>query len=896
MNKCGRHWYVLLFLLLWYNRSTAQSVSAPYQLTTQEGQSLRQAIEQLAGTYRIDFAYAPDLLEHQSVHRAKYTASDIESLLRQLLAGQPVQYRVLADDRVLLRGVKLKEEQPFGQQLVVHGRVQDATTGAPMMNVVLALDTLNKGGMSDEEGNFTLTIPAHLSDRSVYIYHIGYMTRQVPLEQLKEHRTIQLQSEAISLDEVVIVDDLPVLSVVLQDGSVRVQNDHVQGDLAGQVAGKDVLRGLQLMSGISATDDLSSDIKIRGSNADETLIILDGMPLYKVDHFYGVFSALNSSYIEEVRLYKNAMPIQYGGRTGGMVWMRSADEIGQLEGTVDLNLLSGALQVNAPLGTTLGLSLSGRRSHTNVASSGLFDWVGGQVDNYTEAAADRIRPEVLNTVPDFGFSDWHGKLLFAPNEQQRLALNVYHSTDNYFNGYYSNSARRLGQDSFFREEQFEEDQQWKNWGSSLQYQARLDDHWQLESDLFYTDYRFGGELAASIISTNPRESRSFSFTNDQANQVQSAGYRLLLNKKTASGDLLQLGSSLTHYRTNFVVASEVDTLLSSKDAAFDAQLFANYRWSPLERFQVDVGGRLNYYQSTGKFYPAPRISANYRFDSGFALKASYSVNYQFVRELVHENRLGQSLDLILLSDEDRFPVGQSTNYMIGGTYQLNKWFIDLELYHKDQANVLDHSSISLAFGDDPVRPAQPQNYRIFVGDGNVNGLDATLGWEYPRYSGHLAYTLSKATSSFPDIFQGRVIPSRDDRRHQLKWINTVHLGKFDLSGNLIYSSGRPYYNLARIPREWDDRRNGDPDLRQIVSWLPAYFRLDLGAAYGFSIGSTKAKVGLSVFNLTNHSNVKYLQYIYSDVFEVGGTEVNTINGSQTDLLDRTLNLSLEFEF
>lgn len=896
MNRCSRHWYVLLFLLLWYNRSTAQSVSAPYQLTTQEGQSLRQAIEQLAGTYRIDFAYAPNLLEHQSVHRANYTAPDIESLLRQLLAGQPVQYRVLADDRVLLRGVKLKVEQPSGQQFTVSGQIKDAATGAPMMNAVIALDTLNKGGMSDEQGNFTLTIPAHLSDRSVYIYHIGYTTLKLSLKELKEQHTIQLQSEVISLDEVLIVHELPALSVVLQDASISIRNDNLQGGLAGQVAGKDVLRDLQLMPGISATDDLSSDIKIRGSNADETLIILDGMPLYKVDHFYGVFSALNSSYIEEVRLYKNALPIQYGGRTGGMVWMRSADEIGVLEGTADLNLLSGALQVNAPINSTVGLSLSGRRSHTNVASSKLFDWVGTQVDNYTEAAPDRIRPEVLNTVPDFGFSDWHGKLLITPNDRHRLAFNVYHSADKYLNGYFSSSARRLNQDDFFWEEEFEEAQQWKNWGSSVQYKGQLSEEWQLESDLFYTDYRFGGQLAADITSTNPKESRSFGFSNQQANQVESAGYRLLLNKKTKEGGLLQVGSSLTNYKTNFVVASEVDTLLSSSEAAFDAQLFANYRWFPFERFQVDIGGRFNYYQATEKYYPAPRVSANYRFDSGFALKASYSVNYQFVRELVHENRLGQSLDLILLSDDDRFPVGQSTNYMIGGTYRFDKWFADLELYHKDQANVLDHSSISLAFGDDPVRPAQPQNYRIFVGEGNVNGLDATLGWEYPRYTGHLAYTLSKATSSFPDIFRGRVIPARDDRRHQLKWINTVHLGKFDMSGNLIYSSGRPYYNLARIPREWDDRRNGDPDLRQIVSWLPAYFRLDLGASYGFSIGNTKAKVGLSVFNLTNHSNVKYLQYIYSDVFEVGGTEVNTINGSQTDLLDRTLNLSVEFEF
>jgi outer membrane receptor for ferrienterochelin and colicin len=889
-------WWMFLLLLLFANRSPGQSVAQPYQITIQQGENLREVIERLAGDYQIDFAYVPQLLDRQSVRAAEYIAADIESLLRQLLAGQPVQYRILSDDRILLRRIKLNDDEDSEQRLTINGKALDMTTGRAMMNVAIALDTLNIGTMSDEQGRFSLTIPADLGNRSVYIYHIGYKTKHLPLGELGKNSTIRLQTEALPLNEILIIDQLPALSSSSEGGSVRMRKEAVEGGLAGQLAGKDLFRSIQLMPGISANDDLSSDIKIRGSNADETLIILDGMPLYKVDHFYGVFSALNSSYIEEVQLYKNALPIQYGGRTGGMVLMRSADRIGTLEGKVDLNLLSGALQMNAPLSPTLGLGFSGRRSYTNVASSKLFDWVGTPVDNYTEVGEERGRPALLNTVPDFGFSDWNGKLLFTPNDGHRLALNFYHSSDAYLNDYSNTSYRRFDQERFYREETFKDQQEWKNLGSSLQYQATLANNWKLESDVFYTDYRFGGELEAAITSTAPRETRSFAFSNEQLNRVTNSGYRFLFNKQTATDGLLQLGTSLNHYRTDFAVASEVDVLLSSQEQAFDAQLFGNYRWSPVDRLQLDMGARLNYYQATRKWYPSPRISANYRFDSGLVLKSSYSINYQFIRELVHENRLGQSVGLILLSDDERFPVGQSTNYMLGGTYHFKNWFFDLELYHKDQANVIDHSSINLDFGDDPVRPAQAQNYRIFVGEGNVNGVDATIGWEFSRYTGHLAYTLSKATNRFPDIFRGQVIPARDDRRHQLKWINTVQLGKFDLSGNLIYTSGRPYYNLARIPREYRDRRQTDVDPRRVVSWLPAYFRLDAGAAYSFSVGSTSAKLGISVFNLTNNNNVKYLQFIYSDVFEIGGNGINTINGSQTDLLDRTLNLSFELEF
>jgi hypothetical protein len=151
----------------------------------------------------------------------------------------------------------------------------------------------------------------------------------------------------------------------------------------------------------------------------------------------------------------------------------------------------------------------------------------------------------------------------------------------------------------------------------------------------------------------------------------------------------------------------------------------------------------------------------------------------------------------------------------------------------------------------------------------------------------LAYTLSKAVNSFPQIQRGALIPSRDDRRHQLKWVNNWQWGKFSFSANYIYSSGRPYFDQRIIN---SDRR---PDN---VRSIPSYQRLDTGIDYNFPIGRTRAKVGLSVFNLTNNANVKYLQFIYSTNAEESNRLINRVIGSQADLLDRTLNLSLGWAF
>lgn len=887
--KAGRLLGVFLItFLLSYGDGKAQASGMAFQLEIGPGQNLKDAIDQLAKAYRIDFAYAPDVLAQKQLAPAKFSAPDIEALLQQLLAKKSVQYHIVSENRILLRSFDLLENKAGDGYTTINGRIVDDASGLPMTNVAVALDTLNLGTLSDEEGRFSLQLPEALRRRTVLIYHIGYKTKRLSLTELMAGKAVRLSAEPLALREIVVVEQIPSLSNSLRDGSVSLRGDGIDGANASVLAGNDVFRRVQLLAGVSANDDLSSDIKIRGSNADETLIILDGMPLYKVEHFYSVFSALNSSYLEEVKLYKNALPIQYGGRTGGMLLLRSADAINGLSGQADLNLLSAALKVDLPLSSRVGISLSGRRSHTNLADSKLFNWVDSRVDNYVDNEFPNARPDVLTTNPDFSFSDWNGKILIRPNDRHRLAFNYYYSTDDYLNAYYNRFGNNFNLERVVFEEDFRDKQDWKNIGSSLQYRAAFSNNWTLDLEGFFTQYRFEESLDVRVDRTSPSMgTRTSVLENDQYNRVENAGSRLLLTKKMTADRELQIGSSWNLYRTDFTITSEVDTLLGSSGKAFDIQWFANYLWRPVKQLELSLGGRMNYYKLTDRFYFSPRLSANYRLDDGLALKGSYSINYQFIRELTHENRLGQSVSLVALSDGRRFPVGESRNFMLGANYCIDNWGFDLEFYHKKLESVLEHSSLLPGFGNEPVRPGTRQNYFIFVGDGTVNGMDVTVGWDYPFYSGHLAYTLSKSTNRFPQIQRGAPIPARDDRRHQLKWINTWSLGRFDLSANFLYTSGRPYYDQRMIQGE---RR------RELVRWLPSYQRLDLGVDYRFDIGKTSAQLGVSVFNLTDNPNVKYLQFIYSTNTEESSRALNRVIGSQTDLLDRTLNIRFGLEF
>jgi len=155
--------------------------------------------------------------------------------------------------------------------------------------------------------------------------------------------------------------------------------------------------------------------------------------------------------------------------------------------------------------------------------------------------------------------------------------------------------------------------------------------------------------------------------------------------------------------------------------------------------------------------------------------------------------------------------------------------------------------------------------------------------------------LSESINRFPAIQRNDAFPSQDDRRHQLKWVNTMKLGRFNFSMNYIYSSGRPYTDFSRLDQRTDRRILRAMDR---ISRLPSYHRIDLSASYPFTLGRFQGSLGISVFNLTDNQNVKFLQYIYSLPIERPGQNLprNLVIGNETGLIDRTFNLDFKVEF
>ncbi|RPI15428.1 MAG: hypothetical protein EHM58_14120 [Ignavibacteriae bacterium] len=84
-------------------------------------------------------------------------------------------------------------------------------------------------------------------------------------------------------------------------------------------AGEDVLRSLQSLPGVTAPNDYSSQLVVRGSGPDQNLIIMDDVEIFNPYRLYGAFSMFNPETLSEINLITGGFPSRYGDRLSAVL-------------------------------------------------------------------------------------------------------------------------------------------------------------------------------------------------------------------------------------------------------------------------------------------------------------------------------------------------------------------------------------------------------------------------------------------------------------------------------------------------------------------------------------------------------------------------------------------------
>ena len=612
--------------------------------------------------------------------------------------------------------------------------------------------------------------------------------------------------------------------------------------------------------------------------------------------------------VNQVKVFKNAFPVEYGGRTAGVIDLttHSINEP-KIGGRLQADLLTTSAHLTLPINKNMGLLLGGRTTNRNVADTDLFSLISEtEVRNNNAVTLTRLNP-------DFKFHDFNAKWIWKIDQKSILSASYFKGYDelksSYEIGFDTRNVKRDFIDEIKNTETLEESATWDNQGASLQLAYQWNTNMTTNINLAYSDYSEYQAINSTLVRTitripsRPRPGElpiilpevKFDLTNGFSNAISGTELNIKNAWTINPKQQLVFGYHLVNNEVQSDLTIEDKSFLNQDLKGSQHSVYTQYNLRDFKKFTIGVGLRNTYYSITKKNYLSPRISLSYEVNDKLHLKASCSQYYQFLRTNEREDRFGKSYDYWVLSTDERgaSPVASSKQCMLGFNLKNDGFELDVEAYYKNLDGVTQFAPTENGFMTGVVNNDFDKAFEFYNGTGVSKGIDILLKKSAGSYTGWLSYTLSKTTHSFPKIDGGNPFPALDDRRHQIKLVNQYRYKKFDFSAVYVFSSGRAYTDLTIIDGQQDRRLLSVKDR---VSYLKDYARLDISAGYKFNIGTTKARVGASIFNVLDRENVKYKQYIRSLPNQRGDDAINQITSIEALMLGFTPNVSFSIDF
>jgi hypothetical protein len=311
---------------------------------------------------------------------------------------------------ILIIGVSIKI---FSQSYTISGYVNDSTSGEALINATIATKDHLKGTTSNEYGFYSLTLPT--GPVQINFSYSGYQ-KQIKQFYLQSDTTLPVFLDILQLNEVEIVaEEVGGTINEIQTGVVEipVQQIKLLPALLGEV---DVVKALQLMPGVSGGNEGDAGLYVRGGGPDQNLILLDGVPLYYVNHLGGFFSIFNANALSQVKLYKGGFPARYGGRLSSVLDIRMKEgNRNKFEGEGSIGLISSNISLQGPIRKgKSSFIISGRRTYADLFSRPIT----------------RIMSEGELAV-GYHFYDLNGKINHRFSDRDQLYISFYLGQDKF---------------------------------------------------------------------------------------------------------------------------------------------------------------------------------------------------------------------------------------------------------------------------------------------------------------------------------------------------------------------------------------------------------------------------------------------------------------------------------
>lgn len=724
----------------------------------------------------------------------------------------------------------------------ITGKIIAAETKEPIAGVNIHIVSTLKGTSSDSKGMF------FLGNLNPGIYNLTFSF--IGYTDMKMESIAVTSGKSTEINVRLSVEILSLKEIVVTPGSYSIMG---KGPVSRQTLGseqiknisfsEDITRAVSRLPGV-ASNDFAAKFTVRGGEADEVLMNLDGMDLYEPFHQRdfsgGLFSIVDIETIEGIDLLTGGFSAEYGDRQSAVFNMRTK-EIADDQSK-----------------TSLGLSITNARIYhdgTFNDNSGkyLLSLRRGMLDQSLKLIGEEER------LPTY--YDMMAKVDYKLNEHNSLSLHALHSGD-------KTAIRDIAEDAYDKNDtRYNNSYGWLTLKSFInkQFYARTMLYGGLINHERNGDTDKGIEYSDKLV-FKLKDKRSYNFFGIKQDWDWDISKSLFIK---SGFDVKGLQADYDYsYELDDWRISSLDSIyqynntidIKKKPSGQQANFYLSARHALWQNLFIEPGVRWDYTSYTNDNLISPRLGLVYAFSNKTFIRAAWGYYYQsqFINNL-DVNHNNASFD----------PAELSKHYVAGFEHTFGNGInLRLDGYYKDISNL----SPNFQNLRDPweVFPEQRNDIvKLTYKGASAKGIELFIKYDMgEQISWWFSYALAHAEENIKSLEFDGILTERTGNLPRIN--NQLHTIYGDLNyrpnNNWHFNLSWQYYvGLPLTTYEYNNVTlpdgNNTLHFYQIHHTFredeyPAYHRLDLRINRHFYFEKSKLSAYLHLINLYNRENLK----------------------------------------
>ena len=743
---------------------------------------VRKVLAEITRQTGVTFSYESSLIKHLPPVDIKVVKTPLSHCLQSLFRESPVTYTRSG------RFIILKKKQ---KKMVISGFVRDKASSESLIGASIYDTESHRGTTSNADGFFSLALETG-NNVCLHISYVGYNSfRQsfTPLEQDTLLPVLLVSHQQLA--EVVVTGTYASSSLIQTPdmGHTRLNKELIRQTpvLFGEA---DIIKTLQTLPGVSAGMAGLAGMYVRGGNGDDNLYMIEGNPLYQINHVGGLFSAFNAEDIKNVEFFKSAFPARYGGRLSSVVDIHTKDgNMKEYHGNAMLGLTSGSLNLEGPI-------VKDRTSFNFALRRSWIDALSAPAIAIWNSTRDKGQTKL---VARYAFMDMNLKINHQFNDRSRGYAGLYWGNDflkggekeDGDNGYESRNTGKL------------------RWGNIMAFTG-----WSY----VFNNRLFGNVNAAfthysSTLKGDYYQGTTSSYVSQESstrNRIDDLSIRANFDFRPNASHQLHFGTNYIYHRfhpvdetSHFSNGPTTHTRQSNNTAlpAHELGIYMEEDWKMNQKIRLNAGLRFGLYAIDGKTYTSlePRLSSRFLINSRLSFKASYTRMSQYVHQ-INESYINLPTNTWMPVSRKLSPM-QSDQIALGAYYATyNKAYsFSLEGYYKWMKHLMDYKD-----NYQLLPPSTHWEDKLTQGKGRSYGVELSARKEKGKLTGWVGYTLSWNDRQFTEINKGERFPAKFDNRHKFNIVTHWKVSpKVELTGSWIYMTGNrltvSFENYEAVP-------------------------------------------------------------------------------------------------